>query len=105
MNAKYFILFSFLRQIQEERTQQLFVIQDNALSSTCDPMAAPYRFLLYPALCKVRDGKGELASSTIVLAFFCPIAENGSTLVITWVSNLVSVAFSRSTPLSKEPSG
>lgn len=57
------------------------------LSSTCDPTATPYGFLLYPALCKVRDDKGELASSTIVLGLFCPTEENGGTLMTMWVSN------------------
>lgn len=50
-------------------------------------MATPYRFLLYPALCKMRDDKGGLASNAIVLGLFHLTEENGGTLVTIGVSN------------------
>lgn len=88
MNANYFILFSFFSdkfRRREHNTCLLFRILP--LSSTSDPMATPYRFLLYPALCKMRDDKGGLASNTIVLGLFHLTEENGGTLVTIGVSN------------------
>lgn len=83
----------------------MFIIQNNALilgiylwshSHTMQISFVPYTLQNYI---------GEMASSTIMLGFFCPVEENGGTLVKMWVISHVAVAISGSFLVSKEASG
>lgn len=83
----------------------MFIIQNNALilgiylwshSHTMQISFVPYTLKNY---------MGEMASSTIMLGFFCPVEENGGTLVKMWVISQAIAAISGSFLVSKEPSG
>lgn len=75
MSADYFVLFSSPSDKFRKRQHNISLFfRVMALSSTCDPMARPYRFLLYPALCKVRDGiRGSWPQVQVSWGFSVPL--------------------------------